>query len=73
MRFLAPLLLGVALLSSSCHGNDVADNNISAPVDSVFTSLFADDEPGAIVLVAKGDSILYERGFGLADLEKRNL
>lgn len=32
--------------------------------------MFKPDQPGAIVLVAKGDSIIYDRGFGLADLDK---
>ncbi|MCI2082335.1 MAG: beta-lactamase family protein [Bacteroidales bacterium] len=38
-------------------------------IDSIFSGLFAKDEPGAAVLVMRGDSIIYDRGFGIADME----
>lgn len=38
-------------------------------VDQLLKPLFPADEPGAAVLIMKGDSILYDKGFGLANLE----
>lgn len=43
-------------------------NSIEKGLDSIFGT-FSQSEPGCAVLVAKGDKILYEKGFGSADLE----
>lgn len=42
---------------------------VSAELDSLFSSLFKADEPGAAVVVVRGDSIVYDKGFGLARLD----
>lgn len=65
-RFLGPFFLLAALSSCTADSGDSGDA-IAAPLDSIFGTMFADDEPGAIVLVAKGDSIIYDKGFGVAD------
>jgi CubicO group peptidase (beta-lactamase class C family) len=39
-------------------------------VDALFNSLIKIDSPGATVLVAKDGKILFEKGYGLANLEK---
>lgn len=41
----------------------------AAELDSLFSSLFKSDELGAAVLVVRGNSIVYDRGFGLARLD----
>lgn len=59
-----------ALAGTSCgtsHGEEQSELNSS--LDSLFTSMFPADEPGAIVLVAKGDSIVFQRGYGKARLD----
>lgn len=38
-------------------------------LDTMFQELYPENEPGAAVLILKGDKILYDKGFGLADLE----
>jgi CubicO group peptidase (beta-lactamase class C family) len=40
-------------------------------VDSLFTSLVKADSAGAAVLVAQNGKVLFEKGYGLADVEKR--
>lgn len=65
-RLSVPLLFLTALLSCRTATGNPGDA-ISSPLDSIFGTLFAEDEPGAIVLVAKGDSVIYDRGFGIAD------
>ena len=42
-----------------------------AELDSVCHRLFPDGEPGAAVLVMKGDSVLFDRGYGIADLQTK--
>jgi CubicO group peptidase (beta-lactamase class C family) len=37
-------------------------------VDSLFTNLFKGDSPGAAVLVARDGKVLFEKGYGFADL-----
>ncbi len=65
----------LTLLSSSCRHSaaettvDTAPTSLSAPLDSLFGHMFAENDPGAIVLVAKGDSIIYSHGFGQARLD----
>lgn len=62
----------IACLFTACSpAKDTSgDSALSHPLDSLFTSMFKPGQPGAIVLVAKGDSIIYNRGFGMADLSK---
>lgn len=40
-------------------------------LDTLCKELFPAGEPGAAVLVMKGDDILFDKGYGLADLETR--
>ena len=54
------------------HG---ADDRVPAQppevvVDAFFRDAIPADRPGAVVLVAKGGKILFEKGYGLADLER---
>ena len=49
------------------HG--VAPCEITAGLDSIFSGLIADNEPGAIVTVMRGDSIVYNHAYGLARLD----
>lgn len=66
---IAALLSGAA---ASCTGADSDSTDrepMSADIDSLFQSMFAADEPGAVVLVAKGDSVLYTGCFGKARLD----
>lgn len=70
-RLLLLILAGLIIMSTgSCKHKNIDTTGIEYPLDSIFTTLFPDpSEPGAIVLVAKGDSIIYDKGFGMADLK----
>lgn len=37
-------------------------------LDSLFTGFFPPDEPGAAVLVMQGDKVIFDRGYGIADM-----
>lgn len=43
--------------------------SLETRLDRVLKPAFPEGQPGAVVLVMKGDSILYDKGFGLANLE----
>lgn len=61
------ILLSLVMMTA-CNS---ADNTALAErLDSLFTSLYpASDEPGTAVLVMKGNKVLFEKCYGLADLE----
>ncbi|MCC7054136.1 MAG: serine hydrolase [Gemmatimonadaceae bacterium] len=42
-----------------------------AAVDAIFRQAYPADAPGATVLIARGDDVLYRKAFGMADLELR--
>lgn len=43
--------------------------NTEAEVDAIFNQAYPINSPGATVLIAKGDTILYRKAFGMANLE----
>lgn len=43
----------------------------AAKLDKLCAQLFPADEPGAAVLVMKGDKIVFDKGYGIADIETR--
>lgn len=43
--------------------------SLESRLDRVLKPVFPEGQPGAAVLVMKGDSILYDKGFGLANME----
>ena len=42
-----------------------------AQLDKLCASLFPADEPGAAVLVMKGDDIIFDKGYGIADINTK--
>lgn len=40
-------------------------------LDSVFNSFFKWGEPGGAVLIAQGDNVVYQKGFGIADVNTK--
>ena len=66
----AVLIATMASVSCSRTDGDRFRCEITAPLDSLFGSIFPDkNAPGAVVIVCRGDSIMYDRSFGLADLD----
>lgn len=64
-------ILSVVLLLSmaGCTRRDCTESNGFVPgLDSICTTLFPADEPGAEVLIMVDDSVVFEKGYGLADL-----
>lgn len=44
-------------------------NKIIAAADAIFQQAYTNNSPGAAILIAKGDKILYRKAFGMANLE----
>lgn len=68
MRIIPYIIAAAATLSlGSCSSKDTSsEDTLTASVDSLFSPYFRPGEPGAYVLIAQSDSILYSHGFGLA-------
>jgi CubicO group peptidase (beta-lactamase class C family) len=46
-------------------------SNVSMQLDSLFQSYFKPGEPGAAILLVKNNKIIYEKGFGIADINTK--
>ncbi len=71
------ILLGIVPAINSCteakkqaEAQQVSSGIAGPALDSLFMTIFPNDEPGGVVMVMQNDSIIYNRSFGLADLEK---
>ena len=62
------LLIFTAMLVS-CKENPYKEE--TDKLDQLCTALFPADEPGAAVLVMKDDQILFDKGYGIADIETK--
>lgn len=60
------LLFLFLLLSFSVRAQD---SELIARMDSLLSATYPDDEPGATVLVKKGDKVLLREAYGMADME----
>lgn len=69
----AVIFAASVVLFAACSRHLIDDTGdrygLTAPLDSLLTPLFPNGEPGAVVIVSRGDSILYNRSFGLARLD----
>ena len=65
MKFLLPAFL---ILVSGCSPRQYS---IDKELDAVFDSVFKKNEPGGAVLVAKDGKIVYEKGFGVTDINTK--
>ncbi len=64
------LLMGGIVLATSCVTHKTSPSSLG-DLDSFFSSEVPADEPGLAVLIAKGDSILFTKGYGIADIQTR--
>jgi CubicO group peptidase (beta-lactamase class C family) len=63
------LFLMFSLVGLSC--DDKKAENQLGTIDDYFSSYFKADEPGGAVLILRNDSILFSKGYGLADLKTK--
>ncbi|MCK9625411.1 MAG: beta-lactamase family protein [Bacteroidales bacterium] len=58
-------LIIITLLMTACTNNKVKK------IDAICSELFPADEPGAAVLVMKGDKIIFDKGYGISDIKTK--
>jgi CubicO group peptidase (beta-lactamase class C family) len=61
------MVLSVSVAAQSPH--HASPDGRGVRVDALFADIATRSAPGAAVVVARGDSILFEKGYGLADVE----
>ncbi|HLX93262.1 MAG TPA: serine hydrolase domain-containing protein [Puia sp.] len=67
MRWPAPILLTLsALVNGACQCQP--DKKLERQLDSAFTAVFKSNEPGGAIFIRQGNTILYDKSFGLADM-----
>jgi len=62
------------LLTIACIGFLVSacqENTFTSHADDYFSSQFKDTEPGGAVLIMKADSVVFSKGYGLADINTK--
>lgn len=64
-KFLIPLLL---LTSTSSL---MSQEKAAARIDSLFSAITRADEPGGAVLVAIGDKVIFNKGYGIEDINTK--
>ena len=69
MKKLILFLLIPLTMMVSCKQNTQKEQ--LAKLDKLCTDLFPADEPGAAVLVMKGDDIIFDKGYGIADIDTK--
>lgn len=65
---LVPLTLLFALTTT---GFEAENDSISPVLDHYFSTVFDANQPGGAVALVQNDSLIYQAGFGLADIETR--
>ena len=69
MRVFFSFLILVAL--ASCSRKSAENQSIATELDNFFNQKFTSDAPGGAVLIMMHDSIVFSKGYGLADLKSR--
>ena len=62
------LLFAIIILLNSCNTKPSSN---STDLDKIFDSVFKANEPGGAVLIAKDGQIIYEKGFGVEDINSK--
>jgi len=62
------IIILLAIILFSCSGEK---EPVAKKLDAVFDSAFRAAEPGGAVLIAKDGKIIYEKGFGVADINTK--
>ena len=63
------LFAGCIVAVISCQSDQSPSWELSSQLDIFLNTIFRSDQPGGAVVVMRNDSVLYEAGFGLEDLE----
>ncbi|MGV8814946.1 MAG: serine hydrolase domain-containing protein [Gelidibacter sp.] len=70
-NFILPIAMVLVMLSCKDNKEETKQTDIpdTSQLDIYFSKEMPADEPGGAILIIKGDSIIFSKGYGLADLE----
>ncbi len=69
MKYLALYFIMATTIAPSCSDGIKSNSALAIKrLDSLFSSTYPENEPGAAVLLQKGDSVVFEKGYGIADI-----
>lgn len=71
MKQLVLITLFLCAMTFSCKSNTSDVEFVKVKTDSLLTSIYPSGEPGAAILILKGDSVIFEKGYGLADIKSQ--
>ena len=64
------IVLIFSIMTLSCKNDNLNKQEIAMNrIDSLFLSQYPENEPGAEVLVLKGDSVIFQKGYGISNME----
>lgn len=72
MRHSGLISLFLCIMTFSCKSITSDVDFVREKTDSLLTSLYHPGEPGAVVLILKGDSVVFEKGYGIADMDSQS-
>jgi len=58
----------IFMINSCSNSNTLSEESLKS-LDNLFSNQYPINEPGAAVLILKGDSIIFNKGYGVADME----
>lgn len=61
MKKILKAMAAAAICTTACTG-------VQTSLDGMFSEMFPEREPGGAVLIMQGDKVVYDKGFGTADL-----
>jgi CubicO group peptidase (beta-lactamase class C family) len=62
-------LIGISALAQASQGAPVGDKSNTTKVDEVFARFDKPESPGCALAVIKDSRIIYQRGYGMSNLE----
>lgn len=65
--------LGYAILTIGCSIKEHNTTNRFREIDSLFTQSIPVDEPGGAILIMKGEEIVFQKGYGIADMSTKTV
>lgn len=61
----------IILSMQSCKENKTPKEIAAERIDSLFTARYNNAQPGAAVLIKVGDEIIFDKGYGIADIQTK--
>ena len=61
----------ITLAFASCSPKRGENQNVATELDNFFSQMFRSDAPGGAVLIMMHDTIIFSKGYGLADMKSR--